>query len=355
MLEYNDPESALQVDVEKLREEYPRTLDLYREVCVVMFFRYGITPTANKLYQLVRKGSMSAPTEALRGFWADLRRSGKVQLGQPGLPDDLAQAAGDLVSKLWNSAQAAANGSLEEFRLIAEQERDSALQETRTVQDLLENADRELRVIVDKLEAASRENVTLREQAAVGAATTAEMNAKLTDARRAASEADRRLEVIRTEHAAEIERVTARITQAEERYRSLEQRSLVEIDRERKTVSKLEKAIESERTVSTASLQKLQSELTDMRIEAAKQARDFAALDLDLKNAVNERNIARATAAQLQAKTSDLTGQIAVERARAEVLREQLNRRPPIQTRVAKQGQRGKTFTARRSKTKPAG
>jgi len=75
MLEHNDLDAALQVDVEKLRAEYPRTLDLYREVCVVMFFRYGITPTANKLYQLVRKGSMSAPTEALRAFWADLRRS----------------------------------------------------------------------------------------------------------------------------------------------------------------------------------------------------------------------------------------------------------------------------------------
>jgi len=127
MLEHNDLDAALQVDVEKLRAEYPRTLDLYREVCVVMFFGYGITTTANKLYQLVRKGSMSAPTETLRAFWADLRRSGKVKVGQPDLPDNLAQAAGDLVSKLWNSAQAAANRSLEEFRLTAGQERDAAL------------------------------------------------------------------------------------------------------------------------------------------------------------------------------------------------------------------------------------
>ena len=38
MLEHNDLDAALQVDVEKLRAEYPRTLDLYREVCVVIFF-----------------------------------------------------------------------------------------------------------------------------------------------------------------------------------------------------------------------------------------------------------------------------------------------------------------------------
>jgi chromosome segregation ATPase len=35
------------------------------QVCVLLFFRHGITPTANKLYQLVRKGSMSAPADAV--------------------------------------------------------------------------------------------------------------------------------------------------------------------------------------------------------------------------------------------------------------------------------------------------
>ncbi len=36
---------------------------LYREVCGLLFFRYGVTPTANKLYSLVRKGSMGTPAE----------------------------------------------------------------------------------------------------------------------------------------------------------------------------------------------------------------------------------------------------------------------------------------------------
>lgn len=61
-------ENAIVASVAELRERFPRTQDLYREVCVLLFFRHGITPTANKLYQLVRKGSMSAPTEALNHF-----------------------------------------------------------------------------------------------------------------------------------------------------------------------------------------------------------------------------------------------------------------------------------------------
>ena len=58
-------DARLQADIEALRPKYPDTQDLYREVCTVLFFRYDITPTANKLYQLVRKGRMSAPAEAL--------------------------------------------------------------------------------------------------------------------------------------------------------------------------------------------------------------------------------------------------------------------------------------------------
>ena len=58
------------LEIERLRGQFTETQELYREVCVLLFFRHGITPTANRLYQLVRKGSMSAPAEALRAFWA---------------------------------------------------------------------------------------------------------------------------------------------------------------------------------------------------------------------------------------------------------------------------------------------
>ncbi len=78
--EENASENAIAASVAELREQFPRTQDLYREVCVLLFFRHGITPTANKLYQLVRKGSMSAPTEALSQFWKTLREHSRVTI-----------------------------------------------------------------------------------------------------------------------------------------------------------------------------------------------------------------------------------------------------------------------------------
>ncbi|MCY1499539.1 hypothetical protein D9M68_335610 [compost metagenome] len=50
----------------ELRSRFPETRALYREVCWLLFFRYGVTPTANKRYSLVRKGNMGTPAEVLQ-------------------------------------------------------------------------------------------------------------------------------------------------------------------------------------------------------------------------------------------------------------------------------------------------
>src|SRR3546814_585329 len=114
-------DAALSRDVEALRERFTQTQELYREVCALLFFRYGITPTANKLYQLVRKGSMSAPAEALSKFWEDLREKSRTRIEHPDLPDALKSVAGELVATLWTNAQAAAQESLTAYRAEAQE------------------------------------------------------------------------------------------------------------------------------------------------------------------------------------------------------------------------------------------
>lgn len=101
-------EQQLQIDIEKLRGEFTETQDLYREVCVLLFFRYCITPTANKLYQYVRRGSMSAPADALNKFWSELREKSRIRIERNDIPESISLAAGDFVATLWNEAQKAA-------------------------------------------------------------------------------------------------------------------------------------------------------------------------------------------------------------------------------------------------------
>src|ERR1700692_1389419 len=99
-------------DIEQLRTQFPRTQDLYREVCVLLFFRHGITPTANRLYQLVKKGSMSAPADALTPFWATLRDKSRVRIEHPDLPVELQSATGELAAALWTRAVEVAQDGL---------------------------------------------------------------------------------------------------------------------------------------------------------------------------------------------------------------------------------------------------
>src|ERR1700675_2909382 len=107
-------------DIEQLRTQFPRTQDLYREVCVLLFFRHGITPTANRLYQLVKKGSMSAPAEALARFWATLREKSRVRIEHPDLPAELQSATGELAAALWTRAVDMAQDQLAAAQLEAQ-------------------------------------------------------------------------------------------------------------------------------------------------------------------------------------------------------------------------------------------
>lgn len=151
-------QNQIQEEVERLREQCSNTRELYREVCALLFFRYGVTPTTNKLYQLVRKGSMSVPTEVLRTFWKELREKSKVKIEQPDLPEDLSDMAGELMVKIWDKAQLAAQDSLNTLRKEAEAKVEQLQSERDTVTNSrdelvlrLRNADEMLAQRADEL------------------------------------------------------------------------------------------------------------------------------------------------------------------------------------------------------------
>src|ERR1700754_2645728 len=128
-------DAALAAEIERLKAAFPKTRELYREVCALLFFRHGITPTANRLYQLVRRGSMSTPTAVLGEFWADLREKSRVRIDHPDLPADLGAAAGELVANLWTRATASAGAALDALRDEVEAQRAGAHQSVAAAHD----------------------------------------------------------------------------------------------------------------------------------------------------------------------------------------------------------------------------
>lgn len=280
-------EAQIHADVEALRERTPETQDLYREVCTVLFFRYGITPTANKLYQYVRKGSMSAPAEALANFWEDLREKSRVRIEHPDLPEAVKTAAGDLVASLWIQAQAAAQDGLAGFRneaqaavleaqngkAAAESDRATALAELGLAHHTIQVATERALQLERDLAAEQAGKASLAEQLAAAVRQQMTLEAALAESRR--------------DFAVELEKLRQALQKSEERHEAGEKRALLEIDRER-----------------TASA-KLQTELAQLRknqMEAAERHRSEAGLlQKELAEARQVAGIAEGTLQEMRA------------------------------------------------------
>jgi hypothetical protein len=162
-------EKQLLADIDRLREQFRQTQDLYREVSVLLFFRYGITPTANKLFKLVRKGSMMAPAEALNRFWEDLRENSRGRTEHPDLPDTLKSAAGELTATRWRRLKS---------------ERDTAHQRLEKTQQALVQANERINTLDQQLAAAAATKMSLESQLQQAQNENTTHQQRLADARR---------------------------------------------------------------------------------------------------------------------------------------------------------------------------
>lgn len=242
-------EQQLQIEIEKLRSEFTETQDLYREVCVLLFFRYGITPTANKLYQYVRRGSMSAPADALNKFWSELRGKSRVRIERNDIPENISLAAGDFVATLWNEAQKAAQAGFTDlienataeilkFKLNAE----LARQDAAKLQGQLDVSNLDLKSTQKRL--SETDNLLL-----VNTNTLAIQEKTLKSLKIERDNLSTALSEEKATFSRDLNLINASLQKAEERFRSLENKSLLEVDQARQLIKRLEKEIISLRKI----------------------------------------------------------------------------------------------------------
>lgn len=240
-----DRQRALERDVEELRERVSNTADLYREVCALLFFRYGVTPTTNKLYQLVRKGSMSVPTQALARFWQELREKSRVRIERPDLPDEFRALGGELIGRLWEAAQRLSTESLESLRREAAHSVAQADERVRSAEEQRAAEARRAKEIEQLLQAEQEHAVVLRERIASLETVRATLVATLDDERKEKDALQARMELHRREFAQELQSLRESMRLAEERARSSEKRMLLEVDAARTTASRLQKDLDA--------------------------------------------------------------------------------------------------------------
>ena len=262
-------EAKIIAEIEALKAHNLDTQDLYREVCTILFFRYGITPTANKLYQFVRKGSMSAPAETLARFWSDLREKSRVRIEHPDLPEGLKTAAGELVASLWSQSQAEAQDGLAIFRQEAQGKVTESLQAVATADQARVAAEAESNQTREALRAANERILALERDLAGERARTKSLDQQIDSARHQQTTLEVALADARRDYSAELEKYRQELRRTEERLEASEKRALLEIDHERQITAKAQRELLQLRNTS------LENE-EQMRIELASSKADLA-------------------------------------------------------------------------------
>jgi len=347
-------ENIVAAGVAELRERFPRTQDLYREVCVLLFFRHGITPTANKLYQLVRKGSMSAPTEALNQFWKTLRERSRVTIEHADLPDELRTAAGDLVVTLWRAAQSKSHESLTALQAEAAAAVDNAKADVASAQAARADTLQALEQLRTQLHASERDASQLRQELAAAAAIRKGLEERLEDARRELSTVQARMNELSTQHTAERERLADRTRLAEERFADMEKRTLLEIDRERTATAKLQKTVEAERAGRLAAIDRARAAHDAAQSTVGQLREQIGPLQNSVNALTGERDRERAELQSVRAQLEATIRQAATDSARADHLRDELERSRTEARAHQKPTTRPDTKIKRRSKRSSA-
>lgn len=271
-------ESEILSEVESLKAKFSDTRALYREVCALLFFRHGITPTANKLYQYVRRGSMNVPTEEVGKFWDDLRHRSRVDIQHPDLPDPIKALAAEAIAALWGQATEAARGELAAARLAFQQEaeqaraeRDAAEQEVARAHAVAEQQRADLARVQAEGHAARAELEAERRAHAGTQARVEQMQSQLEEARR-------QQQALQDGFSAELAKTREAADAANERAAGAERRALKEIELERQARTRAD-------NVAAAARQKLSEVEAAAREQAVQNAAKATRLEIDANQA----------------------------------------------------------------------
>ncbi|WP_338761924.1 DNA-binding protein [Massilia sp. METH4] len=265
-------ETQLLNDVEALRARHPNTQELYREVCAVMFFRYGLTPTANRLYQLVRKGSMSAPAEALAKFWSQLRERSRVTIEGPDLPESLRTGAGELLSALWKQAQDAAAASLAVLREEAEARVAAAARAEEEAAARAAALAAELEAGRAALAAARDEVTALRHQLGASEALNTRLRERADEARKELNEQHAWFKTVERDHAAALDKLRTQLQSERDAAEARQRQAMQDIER-------LQRALDAGREAAEAATERHRAELRESLSQAAALHQRIGALE----------------------------------------------------------------------------
>lgn len=97
-------ESQIAHKVEELAKQFKTRKELSHAVCSLLLVEYSILPSANKLLQYMKRGSLTDLNKDVKEFVANLGANARASINAPGVPDELVKISGEFTVKLWEQA-----------------------------------------------------------------------------------------------------------------------------------------------------------------------------------------------------------------------------------------------------------
>lgn len=227
------PNPRLIDEVVALSERIQDNRELVREVASLLF-RSGERPSANRIYQLIRRGSMGTVNDELGKWWDALREKLDIRVTNPNVPPALLTKQGELVGQMWDMAMAKAT---EEFEIIqaeaqarvdaAEVGRSDAEAQARAQKDAADTAN----VRREEIEQALAAERSAREAALAEVERWRQQSESVAlDMERARSEYTVNMERAQAEFSAQLEAQRTALERTERQFDDMRKQNMLEID-----------------------------------------------------------------------------------------------------------------------------
>ncbi len=327
-------ENEILAEVEALKVKFSDTKALYREVCALLFFRYGITPTTNKLYQYVRKGTMGTPAEALAKFWDELRGKARIEIDHPDLPQDIKTVAAEAIAAIWQQATAAARSELAVIRDDLQAATATAKHREVEAQAAAERAAAETGRVNALLQQCQRDLEAERLASAGIQSRLAQQEQQLEEQRSLNKQLQERF-------SNELEKARKAVEAAHERAAAAEKRALLEVEHERQA------RIKADRTTETLRGQLTQAEARE-RDSALRHTEAYTRLQANLSATEAARESALAEGRALTQRHAELEQRLEAANQDAMRYRAEANMAKELIARMAPPDQKAQSKPARK-------
>ncbi|MFM2345222.1 MAG: hypothetical protein RLZZ210_1836 [Pseudomonadota bacterium] len=150
--------------VEEIKLKAINTKQAYIDVAKLLFLQYQEMPTANRLYNLVKKGSMTTVVESMRIFWQEIQNQLSIKMHMPNIPQELQIMLSEQIEVIWSKSMEYAAGEFEQQRMEVLTKNENLEQEIVNLNNKIAEQEQQYQTLNSEYQAINEQNYQAKEK-----------------------------------------------------------------------------------------------------------------------------------------------------------------------------------------------